>query len=44
MVNVKRVNHGNRQSINSLINEEAKTFARYLRKEISEWIPRTVGI
>jgi len=40
MVNVKRVCHGNRQSIDTLISEESKELARYLRNEISEWQPR----
>lgn len=44
-VNVKRVGHGFRQTIDSLINEESKELARYLRNETTtEWQPRTVAV
>ena len=44
MVNVPRIMHGNRQSIDTLINEEALLFAKYLRHEIKEWQPRIVDL
>ena len=39
-VEVPRVKCGNRQEIESLLNEEALLLAKYLRDERSEWIPR----
>lgn len=39
-VDVARIKHGNRQTIDTLINEEALLFAKYLRNEKKEWIPR----
>jgi len=44
MVNVPRIMHGNRQSIDTLINEEALLFAKYLRHEIKEWQPRIADL
>ena len=40
MVEIPRIKVGNRQTIETLINEEAMLFAKYLRNEKSEWIPR----
>ena len=40
MVDVPRLKHGSRQSIGSLINEEAQLMDKYLRKEEKMWIPR----
>ena len=39
-VNVSRIKIGERQEIESLINEEAFLFAKYLRGEKPTWIPR----
>jgi len=39
-VDVARVKHGDRQTVETLINEEALLFAKYLRNEREEWIPR----
>ncbi len=39
-IDVPRLKHGDRQSISSLINEEAQLLAKYLRKEEKMWIPR----
>jgi len=39
-VEVPRVKHGNKQTVETLINEEALLFARYLRSEQSHWLPR----
>jgi hypothetical protein len=39
-VEVKRIRHGEHQTLETLINEEALLFAKYLRKEISDWNPR----
>jgi len=40
MVDVPRVKCGSRQTIETLINEEALLFAKYLRNERETWIPR----
>jgi hypothetical protein len=40
MVEVKRIRHGEQQTIETLINEEAQLFAKYLRNERKTWIPR----
>jgi CRISPR-associated protein Cas1 len=39
-VEVKRIRNGEHQTIETLINEEALLFAKYLRREISDWKPR----
>jgi hypothetical protein len=39
-VEVPRIKHGKRQTIETLINEEALLFAKFLRDEIEAWIPR----
>jgi hypothetical protein len=40
MVEVKRLRNGEHQTIETLINEEALLFAKYLRGESKSWIPR----
>ena len=40
MVNVERIKVGKRQTIDTLISEEALLFAKYLVKEKSCWEPR----
>lgn len=44
VVDVPRIKAGNRQTINTLISEEALMLAKYLRNERKEWIPRTPNI
>jgi CRISPR-associated protein Cas1 len=39
---VPRVRHGNKQTLDTLINEETMLFARYLRDERSIWHPRII--
>ncbi len=39
-VEVPRIKHGKTQTLDTLINEEALLFARYLRKEKERWNPR----
>ena len=39
-VEIPRIKHGKRQEIESLLNEEALLFAKYLRNERQTWIPR----
>jgi CRISPR-associated protein Cas1 len=41
IVDVERIKHGNRQTIDTLISEEALLFAKYLRNERPNWIPRS---
>jgi hypothetical protein len=40
MVKIARIKVGKRQTIETLINEEALLFAKYLRGERETWIPR----
>jgi hypothetical protein len=35
---------GEKQELETLINEEALLFAKFLRNETKEWKPRIVGI
>ncbi len=44
MVNLERIKVGSRQTIDTLLCEEALLFAKYLRDERKEWIPRTVTL
>ncbi len=44
MVDIERIKVGNRQTIDTLISEEALLFAKYLRQERKEWIPRLVNL
>jgi hypothetical protein len=39
-VEIPRINVGNRQTVETLINEEALLFAKYLRGERETWLPR----
>ena len=39
-VDVARVKHGSRQTVEGLISEEALLLAKYLRNEREAWIPR----
>jgi hypothetical protein len=41
---IPRIRVGERQEIETLINEEALLFAKYLRKEIEKWNPRIVSL
>ena len=43
-VEIPRIKVGNRQTIETLISEEALLFAKYLRNEKKEWIPRIPAI
>ena len=40
MVEIPRIKHGNKQTVDTLINEEALLFAKYLRNERKDWNPR----
>jgi len=39
-VDVSRIMHGNRQTLETLISEEALLFAKFLRDERKVWVPR----
>ncbi|MEM1507521.1 MAG: CRISPR-associated endonuclease Cas1 [Candidatus Bathyarchaeia archaeon] len=41
-VNIPRIKHGNKQTIETLMNEEAYLLAKHLRNETSSWKPRIV--
>jgi len=40
VVQVARIKQGSRQSLDTLINEEAYLLAQYLRNEKQPWVPR----
>lgn len=40
LVEVPRIRHGRRQTLETLINEEALLLAKYLRNERKAWTPR----
>jgi len=44
VVEIPRIKHGNKQTLDTLINEEFLLFAKYLRNERTSWNPRTVAI
>ena len=41
IVEIPRIKIGERQTIETLINEEASLFAKFLRNERTNWMPRT---
>lgn len=41
-VEIPRIMRGEKQELETLINEEALLFAKYLRNEIATWNPRIV--
>ncbi|MCS7095736.1 MAG: hypothetical protein RMK50_01515 [Nitrososphaerota archaeon] len=43
-VDVPRVKHGQKQTLETLICEEALLLAKYIRGERNEWIPRLASI
>lgn len=43
-VNVPRMKYGKKQTLDTLINEEAYLFAQFLRNEKPSWIPRIVTL
>ena len=43
-VEIPRVRYGYKQSLDTLINEEALLFAKFLRNEKQSWIPRIVSL
>jgi hypothetical protein len=44
IVDIPRVKHGNKQTVETLINEEALLLAMYLRDEKPTWHPRMVEL
>lgn len=43
-VEVPRIRVGKKQTIETLINEEALVFAKFLRNDRDEWIPRIASL
>jgi len=39
-VKIPRIKHGKKQTLDTLINEEALLLAKFLRSERKDWIPR----
>jgi CRISPR/Cas system-associated endonuclease Cas1 len=44
MFEVPRIKHGFRQTLETLINEEAQLLAKYVRHEITNWTPRVTSV
>jgi hypothetical protein len=44
LVDIPRIKFGNRQTIETLINEECLLFEKYLRNEIDMWNPRIPSV
>ena len=42
IVEMPRVKHGNKQTLETLINEETLLVAQYLRNEKETWVPRII--
>jgi len=43
-VEIPRIRHAKRQTLDTLINEEALLLAKYLRNEKKEWKPRILKV
>lgn len=43
-IDIPRIRHGKRQSIETLINEESQQLARYIRNETDSWVPRIASV
>jgi CRISPR-associated protein Cas1 len=43
-IEIPRMRHGNKQTLDTLINEETLLLAKFLRNERKEWIPRLASI
>ena len=43
-VDIPRIRHGYKQTLETLISEEALLFAKFLRNETKEWNPRSPAI
>jgi len=44
VVEIPRMKHGKRQTVETLVNEEAFLLAKYLRDEHETWAPRIVNM
>ena len=44
VIKIQRIKHGNQQTLDTLICEEALLFAKFLRNETETWRPRLVII
>ena len=44
VVEIPRMRHGSRQTVDTLINEEAYLLAKFLRNEKETWIPRIADV
>jgi len=43
-VEIQRIKHGKKQTLDTLISEEALLFAKFLRNERKEWNPRLPNV
>jgi hypothetical protein len=44
IIDIPRIRHGSKQTLDTLINEEAYLLAVYLRNERRDWNPRIVNL
>ena len=44
VVQIARIRHGNRQTLDTLVSEEAILLAKFLTNEKQSWIPRLVSV
>jgi len=44
VIEIPRIRHGSKQTLDTLINEEAYLLAGYLRNEKESWIPRITNL
>jgi hypothetical protein len=43
-VDIPRIRYGKKQTLDTLISEEALLFAKFLRQEIETWVPRLASL
>jgi len=43
-IEIPRIKHGNKQTLDTLINEEALLLAKFLRNERKDWKPRLADL
>jgi len=43
VIEIPRIRHGSKQTLDTLINEEAYLLARFLRNEKQTWTPRVIS-
>ena len=44
LIEIPRIRHGSKQTLDRLINEESYLLAKFLRKERKTWVPRIASL